>query len=73
VGIALLFGIRGKVKAFRIQKRNIIQAKVREHSRKPDEFYEWIEATELEPRIELFARFNGRNGWDSYGDELCMI
>jgi len=43
---------------------------VREHSRKPDEFYELIEMTELEPRIELFARCNDRVGWDSFGDEL---
>ena len=65
----LLLGIRGKVKAFHIQKANIIQAKVREHSRKPDEFYELIELTGLGPKVELFAR-NRRDGWDCWGNEV---
>ncbi len=64
-----LLGIKGKVKAFRIQKANIVQAKVREHSRKPDEFYELIEMTGLQPRIELFAR-KKRDGWDCWGNEV---
>ena len=66
----LLMGVRGKVKAFRIQKPNFIQTKVREHSQKPDEFYELIEATGLEPKIELFAR-QKRQGWDIWGNELA--
>lgn len=65
----LLLGIKGEVKAFRIQKPNFIQTKVREHSRKPDEFYELIEMTGLKPRIELFAR-NKREGWDCWGNEV---
>lgn len=65
----LLLGVKGEVKAFRIQKPNFIQAKVREHSRKPDEFYELIEMTGLEPKIELFAR-RRRNGWDCWGNEV---
>lgn len=65
----LLLGIKGKVKPFRIQKPNFIQSKVREHSRKPDEFYEFIEMTGLEPKIELFAR-NKREGWDSIGFDI---
>jgi len=65
----LLMGIKGKIKAFRIQKANIIQAKVRKHSQKPDEFYELIEMTGLEPKIELFAR-NKRPGWDVWGNEV---
>jgi N6-adenosine-specific RNA methylase IME4 len=65
----LLVGVRGKVKAFRIQKTNIVQAKVRLHSQKPDEFYELIELTGLEPKIELFAR-NKRPGWSCYGDQI---
>lgn len=65
----LLLGIRGKVKAFHIQKANFVEAKVREHSRKPDEFYELIEMTKLGPKIELFAR-NKREGWDCWGNEV---
>lgn len=65
----LLLGVKGNLKAFRIQRANIIQAKVREHSRKPDEFYELIELTGLRPKIELFARYH-RKGWDSWGLEV---
>ena len=65
----LILGIKGKLKAFRIQKANFVEAKVREHSRKPEEFYELIEMVELGPRIELFAR-NKREGWDCWGNEV---
>ncbi len=72
----LLFGIKGKVKAFHIQKANIIQAKVGRHSEKPYEFYELLEMTGMEPRIELFARpknqtlFPIRQRWDVWGNEV---
>lgn len=62
-----LLGVRGKVKAFRIQKPNFIQSKVRDHSQKPDEMRDLIEMTGLLPRLELFARTK-RDGWDCLGD-----
>lgn len=65
----LLLGVKGKLKAFHIQRANIIQTKVHSHSQKPDEFYELIEMTALEPKIELFAR-NKREGWDCWGNEV---
>ena len=65
----LLMGIKGKIKAFRIQKSNFIQAKCYKHSQKPDEFYERIENSKLNPKIELFAR-RKRDGWDVWGNEV---
>jgi len=64
-----LFGIKGDIHAFRCQKPNFIQSKVRLHSQKPDEFYELIEHITPPPRIELFAR-SKRNGWDSWGNQV---
>ena len=64
-----LFGIRGKIKAFRSQKTNFIQDKVRKHSQKPDALYGMIESLDLNPKIELFAR-NRRTGWDAWGNEI---
>lgn len=61
-------GIQGKVKAWRSQKPNIFQTKVREHSRKPDEIYAYTEETDLDPKIELFARQQWP-GWTSWGTE----
>jgi N6-adenosine-specific RNA methylase IME4 len=49
--------------------RSVIEGLTREHSRKPDEAYEWAE--KLLPnvrRADLFSREN-RLGWDSWGNE----
>jgi hypothetical protein len=40
-----------------------------EHSRKPDEAYERIEALCEGPYLEVFAR-NRRSGWDSFGIDV---
>lgn len=67
----LLFGVRGK-KARTLQpgrrQVNYIATRKREHSRKPDEIYDIIEACSRPSRIELFAR-ERRAGWDAWGDE----
>ena len=48
----------------------VVMAPRREHSRKPDEVYERIEALyPVATRIALFARHR-RAGWDAWGDEL---
>lgn len=67
----ILLGVRGSVKAFRYQHPNFIQAKIENHSGKPEEFRQLIErATKgLNPRIELFAR-KKVNGWDAWGNEV---
>lgn len=48
--------------------RSVIRAPRREHSRKPDEQYERIEALVSGPYLELFAR-NERSGWVSWGNQ----
>jgi N6-adenosine-specific RNA methylase IME4 len=68
-----LVDIRGNVKAFRCQKPNFIQSKVRNHSQKPEEFFELVvpvlDKYSLNSRIELFAR-EEREGWDCWGNEV---
>jgi N6-adenosine-specific RNA methylase IME4 len=67
----ILFGVRGKnartLQPGRTQE-NIISSRKREHSRKPDEQYELIEACSSGPRIELFAR-GPREGWFVWGNQ----
>lgn len=66
-----LLGFRGKVKNSR-RHRNVIIAKNREHSRKPDEAFTWVDSYlvgENIRKVELFARTN-RPGWQSWGDEV---
>ena len=67
----LLFGVRGK-NARTLQpgrsQENIISTQKREHSRKPDEQYDLIEACSPGPFIELFAR-GSREGWFVWGNQ----
>ena len=66
----LLFGVRGSMRTLAPARRqvNMIETRKREHSRKPDEQYELIEACSPGPHLELFAR-HPRKGWSVWGDE----
>jgi N6-adenosine-specific RNA methylase IME4 len=67
----ILFGVRGKnARTLAPGRRqvNYIGTRKREHSRKPDEQYQIIEACSPGPRIELFAR-GKRKGWAAWGNE----
>jgi len=46
----------------------MIETRKREHSRKPDEQYELIEACSPGPRLELFAR-GERPKWSVWGNQ----
>lgn len=60
-----LIGTRGRPRQLSRSSRNLIVAPVREHSRKPDEIYELIEATWPGPYVELFARYP-RTAWSQW-------
>lgn len=66
----VLFGVRGCLRTLPPGRRqvNIVESRKREHSRKPDELYDVIEACSPGPYLELFAR-TPRAGWTSWGDE----
>ena len=67
----LLFGVRGKnARTLAPGRRqvNYIGTRKREHSRKPDEQYDIIEACSPGPYLELFAR-GLRPGWASWGKQ----
>src|SRR5579872_3221204 len=67
----ILFGVRGKNARTLAPGRsqvNMIQTRKREHSRKPDEQYDIIEACSPGPYIELFGR-GVRKGWTTWGDQ----
>jgi N6-adenosine-specific RNA methylase IME4 len=50
---------------------NLVPVRKREHSRKPDEFYDLIEQCSPGPRLELFAR-HPRVNWQQWGDEFQL-
>ena len=67
----LLFGVRGsnaRTLAPGRRQENILVSRKREHSRKPDEQYELIEACSPGPFVELFAR-GVREGWFCWGNQ----
>lgn len=63
-----LLGVRGKPKRTGKDVRQLIIAPRREHSRKPDEFFEHVERLFAGPYLELFAR-QRRDGWSSWGNQ----
>lgn len=67
----VLFGVRGKnARTLAPGRRqvNFLATQKREHSRKPDEFYNIVESCSPGPYLELFAR-GSRKGWATWGDQ----
>lgn len=67
----ILFGVRGRAARTLAPGRrqvNLMPVGKREHSRKPDEQYDIIEACSPGPRLELFAR-GERPGWVGFGNQ----
>lgn len=68
----VLFGVRGGMRTLDPGRRqvNMIETRKREHSRKPDELYDVVEACSPGPYLELFARYP-RPGWSAWGAEAA--
>lgn len=65
----VLFATRGGLSIPAPMRRaNLFSAARAGHSRKPDLFYEMVEAVSPAPRLEVFAR-RRRYGWDAVGHE----
>lgn len=67
-----LLGLRGKPEWKRKDVRDIITEKRREHSRKPEVFYNLVEGLCEGRKIDIFSR-NKRNGWYQYGNETTKF
>lgn len=69
----VLFGVKGRnARTLAPGRRqvNLLATRKREHSRKPDELYDIIEACSPGPYLELFAR-GARVNWSAWGDQAC--
>jgi N6-adenosine-specific RNA methylase IME4 len=67
----ILFGVKGKnARTLQAGRRqvNFLATRKREHSRKPDEQYEIIEACSSGPFLELFGR-GTRKKWTTWGNQ----
>jgi N6-adenosine-specific RNA methylase IME4 len=67
----VLFGVRGSLRTLAPGRRqvNILKTRKREHSRKPDELYDLIEACSPGPYLELFARGTHSDVWHPWGNQ----
>lgn len=64
-----LFGVRGRLPSATRSESTVVQAPRGEHSAKPVEAVEKIEAISPRPRLEMFARAR-REGWAVWGNEI---
>jgi N6-adenosine-specific RNA methylase IME4 len=64
-----LVGIKGKPYWENTTYRDIITESRREHSRKPDSFFEMIEKITMGNRLEYFSR-EKREGWKVFGNDI---
>lgn len=67
----VLFGVKGKnARTLDPGRRqvNFLATQKREHSRKPDEFYDIVESCSPGPYLELFARGQRKN-WSAWGNQ----
>ena len=65
----VLFGRKGSLPLMKAGEKCAFFAKAREHSRKPDEFYDLVRKVSPEPRIDCFSR-ERREGFDQFGDQI---
>jgi len=66
----VLLGRKGKLKRLDAGVHSVVQERIQEHSKKPDEVRKRILRLYGDlPRIELFAR-QEKNGWDSWGNQI---
>jgi N6-adenosine-specific RNA methylase IME4 len=64
-----LIGIKGRPYWDNTKYRDIIRESRREHSRKPDSFFEMVENITLGRKLEYFSR-EKRNGWEVFGNDI---
>src|SRR5579883_130287 len=69
-----ILAVRGNVSSFSYSKKltnesTILKAPRREHSRKPEEFYNLVDRLCNGTKLEMFAR-QKREGWDVWGNEV---
>jgi N6-adenosine-specific RNA methylase IME4 len=66
-----LMAVRGRPAVTLTSQTTVIQGPLREHSRKPTEFYRLVESLCPGSKVELFAR-EVRPGWAAHGDTSCF-
>lgn len=63
-----IMAVKGSPKVNLTNQSTVIYGKLREHSRKPDEFYEMVDSLCIGRKLDYFSR-EKREGWDQYGND----
>ena len=63
-----IMAVKGHPKVNLTNQTTVIYGEMREHSRKPDEFYKLVDSLCVGYKIDWFSR-EKREGWDQYGAE----
>jgi N6-adenosine-specific RNA methylase IME4 len=64
-----VMGVRGKPTVVLTNQTTLLHGPAREHSRKPDEFYTFVETLCPAPRYAYLFSREQRDKWDMHGDE----
>jgi N6-adenosine-specific RNA methylase IME4 len=64
-----IMAVKGSPKVFLTNQTTVIHGVMREHSRKPDEFYAMVESLCVGRKLDYYSR-EARQGWEQYGNEL---
>lgn len=67
-----LFAVRGKPVITLTNQTTLLHGPLRQHSRKPDEFYDLVDTLCPGTKLELFSR-QKRNGWTAAGAEVGVF
>ncbi len=67
-----LIGIKGRPFWSNTSLRDILREPRREHSRKPESFYQFVDAVTRGRKLDFFSR-EKRDGWESFGNETTKF
>jgi len=67
-----IMAVKGSPKVNLTNQTTILNAPMREHSRKPDEFYEMVDRLCVGYKIDWFSREN-REGWAQFGNDKARF
>jgi N6-adenosine-specific RNA methylase IME4 len=67
-----IMAVKGKPIVDLTNQTTIISGPLREHSRKPDEFYTMVDSLCIGRKLDFFSRAP-RKGWEQYGNELTKF
>ena len=64
--------VRGSPKVTLTNQTTVLEAHAREHSRKPDEFYDLVGEICVGRKLDYFSR-EKRPGWEQFGNDVAKF